>query len=199
METFQKKITLRSVNKEYLSNQALVKSKKVTMLPGREIYTAPNDNYRKIEYLLKYIFTLTKSNIDFVCARHVLKTVMESTYAYGDEEHRNQWKIIAMKRKETIYLAMLHRDDEQSLEKLYPNGLEFEEFLLSNGVSNPNKNRYKKSLKRKENVFKVYEGQLGAFKVLYSAEIDGTNGDALVEIKLWNGREDPKRYFKWWL
>lgn len=56
----------------------------------------------------------------------------------------------------------------------------------------------------------MYEGQLNRFKILYSSEIDGIkeaqveigniglNDLTYVEIKLWNGWEDPKKYFQWW-
>lgn len=192
-------IKLRSVNEEQLE---LIKSKKVTieMLP-KEI---PSEYYRRIDNLLEFISKKKQTDLphlDFVCARHVLTTVMRSTYAYGDEKNRIPWKIIATERKEIIYLALLHVDTPaKPSKKLYPNGFQFEEFLLSDRVSSSNKNReFSELLNETEKIFKVCVGTLKGFKILYSAEVDGTNGNGLVEIKLWNGIEHPAKYFQWWL
>lgn len=60
------------------------------------------------------------------------------------------------------------------------------------------------------NTISVYEGKLNRFKILYSSEIDGIkeaqekignldlNDLTYVEIKLWNGWEDHRKYFQWW-
>lgn len=150
-QIIQKNGTLKNINEIYLTDPNELKKIKIQMLP-ENIMFPPIGSYRKIDYLLEYCSDekKTHSNIHFVCTRQLIEAVMKSTYK--NKGKQNEWKLMAIKRNNIIYLAMIH-GYPSSQKKLIPNGLQFEQILLSDEkfVPYPNGDGENKMNHSKEN------------------------------------------------
>lgn len=125
----------RSVYSPYLTDPSSVKCN-VEMVPTNS-YWGPKSAYKRIDNLLEYIFqkkTSLNSNIDFVCARNLLRTVMSTP----TQANATNWEIMAIKHEKTIYLASHHQEYSVKISSSssapYLDGFQFEDFLLTGKI-----------------------------------------------------------------
>lgn len=118
------------VNNEYLIKPWKIKTS-VRMLPQDEAFPPSNGGYQKIDQLLRYVnyqtIDLKNSHIDFVCGRHLLKKLMMISHT----KKGIGLQLMAYKRNETIYLALLRIPFNGYSGDPVPNGMDFEDFLLN--------------------------------------------------------------------
>lgn len=159
---------------------------------GFENFISKPDQDEKIDFLLRYILTNSKTSDkvnqhsrpvdhDFVCFRGLLRLIMCTPY-----ENRENWIILATKYKGTIYLCAQETDEKkaraaeetQQSKKFCYYGHKFENYF---STSDPNIQPDTQSPIELSNEFCcMFETKLENFKILYGAEMDGINQNDII-------------------
>lgn len=186
----------------------------------------PDGTDEKLDHILKFIVTNFQQiranrrpiNADFVCFRGLLRMIMCTPF-----EDREDWIILAMKYRGTIYLCGQDTEkkkfDNQNMseqnKKFCSYGFKFEEYLLS---SVPNQDGLGGPVKEGEEFCVMFQSTLDGKSLLYGAEMDGANSTAaiknldelrnakFVELKVKQQEFNHKmkrnsakfKYMKWW-
>ncbi|XP_011630177.1 decapping and exoribonuclease protein [Pogonomyrmex barbatus] len=120
-------------------------------------------------------------DVDFICRRGVLKTILCSLYT-----RRNEWIICASKYRGTIYLCEFYTDEREyqhvnrtkTEKEFFSWGYKFEQYMVSDKPSH--KPDPSVSLNECEEFHCVFKAKFGDHSLLYGAETDGISSRELI-------------------